>query len=87
MSNLKQLCPGSREIRSPYPEEIICIFCGSAVEIWSDEVETECPGCHRMVNREMKPTCIQWCPAAKECIGAKKFEEIMKHLAEKDTNK
>ncbi len=84
MSNLKQSCPGSAEIRSPYPEEIVCVFCGGKVEIWTDEVETTCPNCGNTVSRDMKPSCILWCPAAKECIGSKKYEEIMKHLKEQD---
>ncbi len=82
MSNFKESCPGSREIRNPYPEEITCVFCGSAVEIWSDEPETVCPGCKRTVSRDMKPTCLQWCPAAKECVGTEKYERLMKAIKE-----
>lgn len=78
MSMLKESCPGSREIRTPYPEEIKCFWCDSVSEIWSDEVEIECKGCKRTISREMKPTCIEWCPAAKECIGAEKYERLMK---------
>jgi hypothetical protein len=26
----------------------------------------------------MKPTCIEWCSSAKECIGAEKYERLMK---------
>jgi hypothetical protein len=26
----------------------------------------------------MKPTCIEWCPAAKECIGVEKYERLTK---------
>lgn len=75
---LRESCPGSREIRSPYPEEIRCVFCGSPCEIWSDENETVCKHCGKDINRDMPPTCIQWCPAAKECIGAEKFNRLMK---------
>ncbi|NOX20230.1 MAG: phosphohydrolase [Nitrospirae bacterium] len=83
MSNFKESCPGSREIRNPYPEEITCVFCGSSVEIWSDEVETQCPNCSNMISRDMKPSsCIQRCPAARECIGKEKYEKIMKHIKE-----
>lgn len=79
---LKDTCPGSREIKSPYPEEIKCFFCGVTSEIWTDEVETVCKGCGKTISREMKPSCIEWCPAVKECIGAEKFERLMK--AKKD---
>jgi hypothetical protein len=78
MSILKESCPGSREIRNPYPEDIECVFCGRLCEIWSDEAETTCKGCGRTIGREMKPSCIQWCPAAKECIGLEKYERLMK---------
>ncbi len=82
MSNLKEGCPGSQEIRSPYPEDVKCFFCGERIEIWSDETETKCPKCGNTVTREMKETCIQWCPAAKECVGAEKYEKIMARLKE-----
>lgn len=79
---MKEGCPGSREIRCPYPEEIVCIFCGTKGEIWSDETDTTCKKCGKEITRDMKPTCLQWCPAAKECVGSKKFEKIMHKLAE-----
>jgi len=82
MSVLKEGCPGSREIRSPYPEEIKCVFCGSTVEIWSDEVETTCKSCKKTINRDMKASCILWCPAAKECVGAEKYERLKKAIKE-----
>ncbi|MBI5199420.1 MAG: phosphohydrolase [Nitrospirae bacterium] len=79
---LKDTCPGSSEIKSPYPEEIKCFFCGVITEIWTDETETTCKGCRKTISREMKPSCIVWCPAAKECVGAEKYERLMK--AKKD---
>ncbi len=82
---MKESCPGSREIRNPYPEEILCVFCGSGVEIWSDETETACKNCGRTVTRDMKNTCLEWCPAAKECVGLEKYEKIMKKLAEQNS--
>jgi len=78
MSILKESCPGSREIRSPYPEDLKCVFCGRPCEIWSDETETVCKACGKTLTREMRPTCLQWCPAAKECVGAEKYERLMR---------
>jgi len=80
MSNFKEGCPGSKEIRNPYPEEITCASCGSTVEIWSDEADTVCKKCGKTVSRDMKMTCLQWCPAAKECVGAEKYERIMSRV-------
>jgi hypothetical protein len=80
---LKETCPGSREIRNPYPEEIRCIWCGVISEIWTDETETTCKGCGKTIWREMKPTCLDWCPGAKECVGIEKYERIMKGRKEK----
>ncbi|GAB4390478.1 MAG: hypothetical protein Kow0025_22800 [Thermodesulfovibrionales bacterium] len=78
MSVLKEGCPGSREIRNPYPEDIRCVYCGTVGEIWSDEPDVVCKGCGKTIDREMKPSCIEWCPAAKDCIGAEKYERLMK---------
>ncbi|QWR77762.1 hypothetical protein [Candidatus Magnetomonas plexicatena] len=75
---MKESCPGSKEITNPYPEHLLCIFCGHSNEIWSDESEMNCSSCKALLTREMKPTCIQWCPAAKECIGIEKYERLMK---------
>jgi len=77
---LKEGCPGSKEIRSPYPEEIMCYFCGAANEIWSDEAEMECKGCKHTIHRDMKMSCLMWCPAAKECVGAEKYERLLKAM-------
>ncbi len=83
--NMKESCPGSSEIRSPYPEDILCVFCGAKVEIWSDETETTCKKCTKIVSRDMKPSCLEWCPAARECVGLDKYEKIMKKLSEQNS--
>ncbi len=80
---MKESCPGSREIRTPFPEELVCIFCHTKNEIWSDEPDTICKGCGMIITRDMKPSCLQWCPSARECIGSEKYERLMKKLTEK----
>jgi ribosomal protein S27E len=77
---LKESCPGSKEIRSPYPEDILCPFCGHKGEIWSDEPQTTCRGCGKTISRDMKPSCLKWCPAAKECVGTEKYERLIKAM-------
>lgn len=37
-----------------------------------------CKGCGKQISRDMATTCIQWCPAAKECVGAEKYERLMR---------
>lgn len=79
---MKESCPGSSEIRTPFPEELVCIFCRTKNEIWSDEPDTICTGCGMIITRDMKPSCLQWCPSARECIGSEKYERLIKKLTE-----
>jgi hypothetical protein len=73
---LKNSCPGSREIKQPKPEELICHKCGVPVEIWSDETEARCKRCGQMTTRLLGPSCIDWCAFAKECVGEDKFRKL-----------
>lgn len=75
MSVFKE-CPGSKRIKSPFPEELKCV-CGKVVEIWSDEATTICKYCKRKISRDMLPTCLDWCAAAKECVGEKKYNKYL----------
>lgn len=76
-------CPGSKRIRQPFPENIRC-RCGKEVEIWSDETETVCPYCKKNVNRNMPPSCLDWCSMAKECIGLEKFKKYKNHKEKRE---
>ena len=71
------VCPGSRLIRSPIPEDITCLHCGAEVEIWSFEAITRCPSCGNVVCRTQGPSCLDWCRAAKDCVGEETFARIM----------
>lgn len=68
-------CPGSKRIKEPFPENIICSGCGKGVEIWSDETETVCPYCKKKVSRQMPQSCLDWCSMAKECLGEEKYRK------------
>ncbi len=72
----KESCPGSREIKKPKPEDIVCRDCGESVEIWSDETEVNCKHCGRINQRFLGPTCIDWCAFAKECVGEEKYNRL-----------
>ena len=69
-------CPGSKRIKTPFPEEIRC-YCGETVEIWSDEASTLCKNCNKQVTREMLSTCLDWCAMAKECVGEQKYRKYL----------
>lgn len=77
---LKEGCPGSLEIRNPFPEPITCIWCDTVNEMWTDEVEITCSGCGKTISRDMKSSCIEWCPAARECVGSEKYERLIKAI-------
>ncbi len=81
---MKESCPGSREIKTPYPEELVCPSCLRRNEIWTDEPDTVCKGCGRVLSRDLKPSCLQWCPAAKDCLGAQKYERLLEKLKEQE---
>lgn len=57
-----------------------CPSCGYKVEMFSDEMRRKCPKCKEIVHRDALPTCIQWCGAAKDCIGEAKWEEVKELL-------
>ena len=57
-----------------------CANCGAWVEVFSDEQRTRCPECGTMVFTEETPTCVQWCQAAKECLGPERYKKVMEAL-------
>lgn len=75
--NKKDECPGAKNIRRPTPAYRKCPTCGAYVEVWSDEAKTKCV-CRETIFLEETPSCIQWCPTARECIGSEKYEKLVK---------
>lgn len=65
-------CPGSGKFKQPEPQAIKCRFCGRETEIWSDESQTKCDKCKKVVARELGQSCLDWCKHARECMGFKK---------------
>jgi len=74
-------CPGSGDIRTPVPTCKKCPECGEEVEIWSDELKAKCAKCGTTVFREDVSSCIEWCQAAKECLGEEKYNRLMEAKA------
>lgn len=74
-------CPGqlSRNIEAKLQE---CPNCGYEVEMFSDELKVLCPNCRQPVYQETMPSCIDWCPAAKECLGPEKWAQLQQEKEE-----
>jgi DNA-directed RNA polymerase subunit RPC12/RpoP len=62
----RETCPGISNFIRPKPEYIPCVNCGSSVEIWTDEEETDCPNCGAKVSRKVQ-SCLDYCEYAEEC--------------------
>ena len=72
-------CPGSMSVRQPIPEFFICPDCEAEVEIWTNERMRRCSSCGKPVHREIdSASCVQWCQYARECIGAERYEELLR---------
>jgi len=74
-------CPGSdmRRLKSSFHP---CPNCSKPVEFFSDEMRVRCPHCKTIVYKEAAPSCIQWCSAARECLGPELYDAIMGKLAD-----
>ena len=71
-----RFCPGSSVVKSPTPEYIQCQRCGAEVEIWSDEAKATCPDCGAVNFKEQRPSCLDWCAFAKECVGEEAYARL-----------
>lgn len=68
-------CPG-QDNRKFKVEDIICVHCGYAAEIFSDEIKLICPSCRNLICKERLPDCVDWCKAARECAGEERWKQI-----------
>ncbi len=68
-------CPGqdSRKLRVALYK---CPNCGADVEIFSDELRIKCRKCGQYVYREKTPSCIEWCAAARQCLGEERWRQL-----------
>ncbi len=72
------LCPGAKKIIQPSPEEFRCKSCGTRVEIWSDEMTTDCKKCGSPVSRVKEDSCLDWCSSAEQCLGVMKYNKLVR---------
>jgi len=68
-------CPGQDD-RNLRVELYKCPNCGAEIEVFSNEVKVKCYQCGGMVYRERMPSCIDWCAAARECLGEERWRQL-----------
>lgn len=68
-------CPG-QDRRKVKPESLICVHCGYVAEIFSDEIQAQCAQCKHLISKKRLPACVEWCKAARECVGEEKYKQI-----------
>lgn len=73
-------CPGTSNIRTPTIELKKCPQCGEEVEMFSTDMQMDCPKCGFTVYNDLE-SCIQWCKYAKECVGEEVYERLMKRAS------
>jgi len=73
-------CPGAANIRTPTIELKTCPECGDEVEMFSTDLQMDCPSCGRTVYRELE-SCIQWCEYARDCVGEETYEKLMNKVS------
>lgn len=69
-------CPGSANIRTPTLSIKKCPECGREVEIFSSDIRVACDNCGFVIYNDISG-CIRWCKHAKDCIGEKRYNEIV----------
>lgn len=72
-------CPG-QDFRNLKASLHKCPECGEEVEIFSDELRRKCLSCGNMVYKERVPSCIEWCKAAKQCLGEERWKKMMEAI-------
>jgi len=68
-------CPG-QDSRNLHAILCKCPNCNTEIEIFSDEIRVKCPNCGEKVYRENTPSCIEWCAAARECLGEERWQRF-----------
>ena len=60
----------------------ICPRCGHEVEIFSIDTQAECEHCGFVIYNDTL-NCVQWCKYARECVGDRMYEAMMKMVQQK----
>jgi predicted RNA-binding Zn-ribbon protein involved in translation (DUF1610 family) len=70
-------CPGTANIRTPELKLKKCPQCDEEVEIFSNELQTNCPNCGLTIYNNIE-SCISWCKFAEECVGEETYHKLRK---------
>lgn len=73
-------CPG-QDGRNLSADLFTCPSCGAEVEIFSDETRVRCHRCRQFVYREELPSCVNWCAAARQCLGEERWRRLKEGLS------
>lgn len=68
-------CPG-QDLNKLRVELYKCPNCGAEVEMFSDELKVKCYKCGQYIYKESMPSCIDWCPVARQCLGEARWQEL-----------
>ncbi len=75
-------CPGAVEIRMPRMEIRECPRCRDEIEIFTNDASANCTGCGFVIYNDTL-SCVEWCEYAKECVGERDYERIMRQIKER----
>ena len=70
-------CPGASNIRTPTIELKKCPKCSGKVEMFSTDMQMDCPKCGFIIYNDLE-SCVQWCEFARECVGEEVYERLKK---------
>ena len=76
-------CPGADDIRTPTLKVKKCPECGQEVEIFSTDLQVQCPKCGCIIYDDLE-SCVQWCKYARECVGEELYERLMKKASKSE---
>ena len=66
--------------------EKTCPNCGAEIEIFSVDTEATCEKCGFTIYNDTL-NCVQWCKYARQCVGDKMYEQMMKIAERQKTAK
>ena len=73
-------CPGASTIKgTPALKIKACPECGSEIEIFSNEFQTQCKQCGFIAFNDIQ-SCLSWCKFARDCVGDDVYERFMNKL-------